>query len=80
MTNQSQITICQTSDNPMIGYSDAELKRMGKQLFCATCQRWQFKRRRCKLFVEGFQPLPRIKVYCNKSNLKPLQYIHYSTI
>ena len=65
----------------MIGYSDAELRLMGKQLFCATCQRWQFKRRRCELFVEGtFNPYQGLKFIAIISNLKPLQYMHYSTI
>jgi hypothetical protein len=54
MDNQAQIKICQTSDNPWYGYSEAYIKR-NPQLFCVTCQRWQFKRRRCVLFVEGKQ-------------------------
>jgi hypothetical protein len=54
-TNQSQIAICQTPEGYLhTGYSDTYIKR-NPQLFCATCQRWQFKRRRCELFVEGVQ-------------------------
>jgi hypothetical protein len=56
MTTAQQITICQTPEGYLhTGYTDAQLKRMGKQLFCVTCQRWQFKRRRCELFVKGVQ-------------------------
>ena len=55
MTNQTQITKCQTPDNPWNGYSEAYIKR-NPQLFCKICQRWQFERRRCALFVEDVQP------------------------
>jgi len=54
-TLEEQIKKCQTPDNPMCGYSDAELNRLGKQLFCSTCERWRFKSVRCKLFKEGVQ-------------------------
>jgi hypothetical protein len=50
-----QIKQCQMPDWASIGYSDAELKQLGKQLFCSTCERWQFKKERCKLFKEGKQ-------------------------
>ena len=50
-----QIAICQTPEGYLhTGYSDAYIKR-NPQSFCVTCQRWQFKRRRCELFVEGKQ-------------------------
>jgi hypothetical protein len=46
------ITKCQAPDYTQ--YSEAYIKR-NPQLFCVTCQRWQFKRRRCVLFVGGKQ-------------------------
>jgi hypothetical protein len=53
---EEQIKQCQKPDRFYhIGYSDAELKRMGAQLFCATCERWRFKKEQCKLFKEGVQ-------------------------
>lgn len=54
---EKQIKKCQTPDWRLhiAPYSDADLKRMGEQLFCSTCERWQFKKERCKLFKEGVQ-------------------------
>jgi len=40
---------------PYYWLSDSDLKRLGKQSFCSVCERWQFKKDRCKLFKEGKQ-------------------------
>jgi hypothetical protein len=50
--DDTQIAKCQAPDYTQ--YSEAYIKR-NPQLFCKICQRWQFKRRRCALFVEDVQ-------------------------
>jgi len=52
MTTAQQIAKCRAPDYTQ--YSEAYIKR-NPQSFCKVCKRWQFKRRRCKLFVEGVQ-------------------------
>ena len=53
---EDQVKQCQKPDEFYhCVYSNTELKRMGKQLFCSTCERYQFKKKRCRLFKEGVQ-------------------------
>jgi hypothetical protein len=47
---QEQIAECQSGKNALWFPSDAELRRLGPQLFCTTCERYKFKKHRCKIF------------------------------
>ncbi len=53
-TIERQIKKCQTPDWRLhiAPYSDADLNRMGAQLFCSTCGRCKFKQEQCKYFKE----------------------------
>jgi hypothetical protein len=48
--NSVQIGICQKPD---FYYNGESPKGLEDQQFCATCERYQFKKNRCRIFAQG---------------------------
>ena len=45
-----QIAECQSGKDGLWFPSEAHLKKLGPQLFCTECERFKFKKHRCKIF------------------------------